>query len=119
MSTPRWKKEQRQKELMAAAIRRKYEKSLAQKSGSISQKNAQKSVLEQFKEYNFPDPVGYRESSHANIDSVNTGAGVAPASNKKEYTGTYVKGIMESHKSNLLPVVDDEHIVAITQMRRN
>lgn len=40
---------------------------------------------------------------------------------KKEttfYTGDVVKGIMETHKSNLVPVVEDQHVIDITRMRR-
>ena len=97
--------------------RMKEEAKLRQRMRELSQVKKPREVKRG--DYSFPDPVGYRESTHASIASVSTGAGVAPATAKKEYTGTYVKGIMESHKSNLLPVVDDEHIVAITKMRRN
>ena len=46
---------------------------------------------------------------------------MAEATAKKEslqYTGTYVKGIGQMHKSNAIPVVDPEHAVAIAKMRR-
>lgn len=110
MSTSARKKAERIKRMKAEAKMRQHMRELSQVSKPRDIERG---------DYVFPDPVGYRESTHANINSVSTGAGVAPASAKKEYTGTYVKGIMESHKSNLLPVVDDEHIVAITKMRRN
>lgn len=34
------------------------------------------------------------------------------------YTGTYVKGIATMHKSNAVPVVDDQHMIDIAHMRR-
>ena len=37
----------------------------------------------------------------------------------KIYTGTKVKAIMPMHKSNTVPVFQDEDIIEITQMRRN
>jgi len=40
---------------------------------------------------------------------------------KKErmvYTGTLVKGIATMHKSNAVPVIDDQHIIDIARMRR-
>ena len=36
----------------------------------------------------------------------------------KVYTGTALKGIATSHKSNLLPVFSDDHAVEISKMRR-
>jgi hypothetical protein len=36
----------------------------------------------------------------------------------KEYTGTFVKGISTLHKSNSVPVTNDEDIIAIARMRR-
>lgn len=37
---------------------------------------------------------------------------------KMEYTGTLVKGIATMHKSNAVPVIDDQHIIDIARMRR-
>lgn len=40
---------------------------------------------------------------------------------KKEspkYTGTYVKGVATMHKSNAVPVVDDQHAKDLASMRR-
>ena len=37
---------------------------------------------------------------------------------EKRYTGTYIKGIAQTHKSNAVPVVDSDHIVDIARMRR-
>jgi hypothetical protein len=40
---------------------------------------------------------------------------------KKEtlkYTGTLIKGIATMHKSNAVPVIDDQHAIDIARMRR-
>ena len=53
------------------------------------------------------------------IPSLDTGAGIAARAEPKQYTGTLVKGLMTMHKSNLVPVINEEEIQAITKMRRN
>jgi len=37
---------------------------------------------------------------------------------RKEYTGTLVKGIATMHKSNAVPIIDDEQARDISRMRR-
>lgn len=37
---------------------------------------------------------------------------------KKEYTGTLVKGIATMHKSNAVPIIDQEQATDIANMRR-
>ena len=36
----------------------------------------------------------------------------------KQYTGTLIKGISQTHKSNAVPVISQEHIIDIGKMRR-
>ena len=50
----------------------------------------------------------------ADSDVINT----APAA-KKEYTGTLVKGIATMHKSNAVPIIDQEQATDIANMRRS
>lgn len=38
---------------------------------------------------------------------------------KPKYTGTYIKGVVTSHKSNLMPITSDKQAVDAAQMRRN
>jgi len=52
------------------------------------------------------------------IPSLDTGAGVATKQEPKKYTGTLVKGISQTHKSNAVPVISDEEIIDIARMRR-
>lgn len=47
---------------------------------------------------------------------------VAGNGNKKEahkYTGTLIKGIATTHKSNLVPITSREQAIQVSQMRRN
>lgn len=44
--------------------------------------------------------------------------GVCGRKESPRYTGDYVKGISTMHKSNAVPVVDDEHIKDMARMRR-
>ena len=36
----------------------------------------------------------------------------------QKYTGTLIKGIATMHKSNAVPVIDDQHMIDIARMRR-
>ena len=57
-----------------------------------------------------------RETKH--YASLDTGAGIAVKSEPKVYTGTLVKGIATMHKSNAVPVIDEQHAIDIARMRR-
>jgi len=63
-------------------------------------------------------PKGYRRDSGAHIPSGNTGKGNALATPKKTYTGSLVKGIATLHKSNAVPVINQEEAEMISKMRR-
>ncbi len=43
---------------------------------------------------------------------------VCAAPEKKEYTGTLVKGIGTMHKSNAIPIIDEEQMKDLARMRR-
>tara|TARA_A100001388_G_C28366706_1_gene310479 strand:- start:42 stop:338 length:297 start_codon:yes stop_codon:yes gene_type:complete len=45
-------------------------------------------------------------------------AGVAPRVESPRYTGTLVKGIGTMHKSNAVPIIDEEQMKDIARMRR-
>jgi hypothetical protein len=66
---------------------------------------------------NYTPKQGYHRGT-PEYPSLDTRTGVASAKQSPRYTGTLIKGIMVSHKSNLLPVIDDDQIVEITRMRR-
>ena len=45
--------------------------------------------------------------------------GVAPARSRNVYTGDYIKGIVTTHKSNIVPITSKKQAVEASQMRRN
>ena len=57
-----------------------------------------------------------RETAH--IPSLDTGAGIAAKNESQKYTGTLVKGIATLHKSNAVPVINQEEAESIAKMRR-
>ena len=61
----------------------------------------------------------YRRDADVHYASVDIGSpSVCTAPEKKEYTGTLVKGIATMHKSNAVPVIDQEQATDIANMRR-
>ena len=65
-----------------------------------------------------PKATGYRRET-GSYKSMDIGWGIASRPEKKEYTGTLVKGIATLHKSNAVPVINQEEAISISQMRRN
>jgi len=51
--------------------------------------------------------------------SLNSGKGVALKKESTKYTGDLIKGIATMHKSNAVPVINNEEAKSISQMRRN
>jgi hypothetical protein len=45
-------------------------------------------------------------------------AGSASARERQEYTGTYIKGLVTTHKSNIQPVTSREQMIDGAKMRR-
>ena len=61
----------------------------------------------------------FRRDADVHYASVDIGSpSVCAAPEKKEYTGTLVKGIATMHKSNAVPVIDQEQATDIANMRR-
>ena len=59
-----------------------------------------------------------RDEAQPRLPSVETPGGSAAAPAPKVYTGTLIKGLSQMHKSNLVPVIDEQHILDIARMRR-
>ena len=78
-----------------------------------------------YKKYN-PKPSdlnvvtpNFRRDADVHYASVDIGSPtVCAAPEKKEYTGSLVKGIATMHKSNAVPVIDQEQATDIANMRR-
>jgi beta-lactamase superfamily II metal-dependent hydrolase len=66
--------------------------------------------------YSLAIPAGRNTTAH--IKSVDTGLGVATKKESPKYTGTLIKGIATMHKSNAVPVLNQEDAEAISKMRR-
>lgn len=66
--------------------------------------------------YNLSAPVGRTTTNH--IKSRGDGMGTATLAPAKVYTGTLIKGIATMHKSNAVPVINDEQAKEISSMRR-
>jgi len=64
--------------------------------------------------------LSYRKET-VHIPSLNSPdvCGVAPKKEPQKYTGTLIKGIATMHKSNAVPVINDQQALEISQMRRN
>jgi hypothetical protein len=52
------------------------------------------------------------------IRSARSGVGTTAKVESPMYTGTLIKGIAQTHKSNAIPVIDEQHIIDIARMRR-
>jgi hypothetical protein len=110
MATSKRAKEKRQREMQAAAKARK----LQQSFDNMKLYGCAKSTTKRgtMPEYRIDDHrEKYKSVDHGTINT--------NARSKQEYTGTFVKGIGTMHKSNAIPVVDEEFMIALSQMRRN
>jgi hypothetical protein len=65
------------------------------------------------------DAGPYRRDADVQYKSAELGApSVCAAPEKKEYTGTLIKGIATMHKSNAVPVINQQEATDIANMRR-
>ena len=67
-----------------------------------------------------PDAGPYRRDADVHYASASMGSSsVCAAPERKEYTGTLIKGIATMHKSNAVPVINQQEATDIANMRRN
>jgi hypothetical protein len=66
--------------------------------------------------YKLSIPEGRNTTAH--IKSLDTGLGIATKQESPKYTGTLIKGIATMHKSNAVPVINEEQAIEISKMRR-
>jgi hypothetical protein len=59
-----------------------------------------------------------RYNNHRDIPSLEVVVGNTNRREPMKYTGTLVKGIATMHKSNAVPVIDEEQMKEISRMRR-
>jgi hypothetical protein len=72
--------------------------------------------VQEFKEYT-PN-YSYARGDTSHIKSVETGRGGTPLPERKVYTGTLIKGISTMHKSNAVPIIDEQEAKDHALMRR-
>jgi hypothetical protein len=70
-------------------------------------------VIDHRPKYDHPRYVDHNE-----IASLNTTWEPCLKKQPLRYTGTLIKGIATMHKSNAVPVINEEEMVSISQMRR-
>jgi hypothetical protein len=87
---------------------------LQKKWGVDNAKSKKKSSTETLI-YSLPIPEG---RSTKNIPSRDSGLGIAAKKESLKYTGTLIKGIATMHKSNAVPILNQEDAEAISKMRR-
>ena len=75
-----------------------------------------KNNVKKRKSHYIPEQTYRRETSI--VPSLGHGVGNASKTEIPEYTGTYIKGISATHKSNLVPVTSSEQARDISRMRR-
>ena len=80
-------------------------------------KPAQYQTAKEVKTFEWKPPSTYRETPQ--YRSADTGVGNALQQPKKEYTGDLITGIATMHKSNAVPVINQEEAESIAKMRRN
>lgn len=64
----------------------------------------------------FTPPAHTRETKH--YPSLDTGIGNTARKESPRYTGTLVKGIATMHKSNAVPILNEQDATDISRMRR-
>ena len=73
--------------------------------------SARRSVIKESPNYIRGENIVYK--------SAKMGYNIPMKKEKQVYTGTLVKGIATMHKSNAVPVINEEQATEISQMRRN
>jgi hypothetical protein len=58
------------------------------------------------------------DRSTRHIPSRDSGSGIATKKEPQKYTGTLIKGIATMHKSNAVPIINEEQAIEISKMRR-
>jgi hypothetical protein len=106
MSTPAWKKAQRQ----AEHVKQKEERALAKLFVPI------KKTRKTFEEYKPSKPT---HRSTPRVPSLMSNGGNCNKRETKVYSGDYMIGIATMHKSNLVPVGREDNPINYSTMRRN
>lgn len=82
----------------------------------VKPKKQERAMATEVSTYQWSKPAYMRETPE--YRSVDSGTGIAAKPERKEYTGTLIKGIATMHKSNAVPVLGEEDAKEISRMRR-
>jgi hypothetical protein len=110
MSTPAWKKAQRQAEHQQLKLQKEREK-LYGSARTIQRKK------KEFQEYVPPKSYHRETTKHPSLSTVTSNT--CTKRDKTQYTGDYLIGIATMHKSNLVPVTRGVDPKDYATMRRN
>lgn len=66
-----------------------------------------------------PAPMPKYKTYDRSIPSLSTSAHNTERTESTKYTGTLVKGIATMHKSNAVPIIDEQQAIEVATMRRN
>lgn len=110
MSTSKRKKEERQRMLKKQAQERKRDNYLNQIKSKMNKES-------EFNEYT-PEKVYRRETQNIPSYFSKGRAGETAKAKRYEYTGTLIKGISTMHKSNAVPIINEEEAKEHASMRR-
>ena len=108
----------RHKKKMEAAVELKRKKQFAKQHGLKLDSDGNyttASTKDTFREYK--GSTAYHRETPV-VRSLESSAYVVDKKESLRYTGTLVKGIATMHKSNAVPVINQEEATAISQMRR-
>lgn len=89
---------------------------MQKKWGLDKVKSTRKPKSNQTFDYKLAIPEGRNTTAH--IKSLDSGLGIATKQDSPKYTGTLIKGIATMHKSNAVPILNDQEAVDIANMRR-
>jgi hypothetical protein len=81
--------------------------------------NVYKKYVPTFKPLESSNDSYRRDSKFDVCTSSDIDIGVASRKESNQYTGTLVKGIATMHKSNAVPIIDQQQAIDIANMRRN
>ena len=91
--------------------------SLRHTTSGRAKKKVQKGTKRVIRTISANSTQSYRRETRSYPSSTST-AGVAARVESPRYTGTLVKGIGTMHKSNAIPIIDEEQMKDLASMRR-
>lgn len=95
-----------------------YTTSGRKKKSTTSRKNRRADIQRSFARSSIKPTTTYRRPTPDYPSADDSGMGIAAKKESPKYTGTLVKGIGTMHKSNAIPIIDEEQMKDIARMRR-